>query len=186
MKFFIITGPQAVGKMSVGLKLSERTDMSLFHNHMTIELAKSIYKDMNRDAWKLVVKMREDIFESVSESELSGLIFTYVWGFNLQSEHDYIESLINQYEEKNWEVYIVELEADIEVRKARNKTELRLEHKPSKRDIEWSENELITSMDKYRMNSNEGEIKHKNYVRIDNTNLSEDEVVNIIIEEFNL
>lgn len=186
MRLFIITGPQAVGKMSVGFKLSEKTGMSLFHNHMTIELVKSIYGDLTSDSKKLITKLREDIFEAVSESDLKGLIFTYLWGFNLQNDHDYINNLIKKYEDSNWETYIVELEADIEIRKERNKTELRLEHKPSKRDLEWSENELVSSMDKYRLNSNEGEINHKNYIRINNSSLTESEVVDIIIKEFNL
>lgn len=186
MKFFIITGPQAVGKMAVGFKLEEKTGMSLFHNHMTIELAKSIYKDMTPEAWKLVGQLREDIFNSVSNSDLKGFIFTYVWGFNLESEHTYISNLIKKFEDKNWQVYIVELEADVNIRLERNKTELRHKHKESKRDIEWSDNELLTSMDKYRLNSNEGEIRHKNYIKINNGNLSEDEVANMIIKKFNL
>ena len=36
------------------------------------------------------------------------------------------------------------------------------------------------------MNSNEGEIKYENYVRIDNSNLSPEEVANIVIKKFNL
>lgn len=38
MKFVLIFGPQAVGKMTVGHELEKRTDLKLFHNHMTIEL----------------------------------------------------------------------------------------------------------------------------------------------------
>ena len=37
MKFVIIFGPQAVGKMTVGHELENITDLRLFHNHMTIE-----------------------------------------------------------------------------------------------------------------------------------------------------
>ena len=43
MKLFIITGPHAVGKMSVGMTLAKRLNIRLFHNHMTIELVKDIY-----------------------------------------------------------------------------------------------------------------------------------------------
>lgn len=39
MKLVIITGPQAVGKMTVGQELEKLTDLKLFHNHMTIDLA---------------------------------------------------------------------------------------------------------------------------------------------------
>jgi len=184
MKLVIITGPQAVGKMSVGMALAEKTGMRLFHNHMTIELAKDIYGDMTGDAWKLVSKLRADVFDSVCNSKMSGFVFTYVWAFNTEEDHNYINNLMKKFEEKNWEVYIVELEADVETRKARNKTELRLKHKPSKRDVEWSENDLVTTMEKYRLNSEEGEITHPNYLRINNSELSEKEVADMMIEYF--
>lgn len=35
-KIVLITGPQAVGKMTVGQELSKITDLKLFHNHMTM------------------------------------------------------------------------------------------------------------------------------------------------------
>ena len=38
MKFVLIFGPQAVGKMTVGQELAKITDLKLFYNHMTIDL----------------------------------------------------------------------------------------------------------------------------------------------------
>jgi len=184
MKFIIIAGPQAVGKMAVGMNLAEKTGMRLFHNHMTIEMAIDIYGGFSKHAKKLVAQLRKDIFESVSESDLKGLIFTFMWAFNYQEDHDYVKEQVELFESKGAEVYIVELQADLDIRRKRNKTELRLKHKPSKRDLEWSENELVKSMDKYRLNSQPGEIKHKNYVKIDNSHLSIDEVADKIIETF--
>jgi ATP-dependent Lon protease len=34
-----VVGPPAVGKMSVGQAIAERTGLRLFHNHISIELA---------------------------------------------------------------------------------------------------------------------------------------------------
>ncbi len=184
MKFIIITGPQAVGKMAIGMELGKRTGMRLFHNHMTIELVKDIYGDLNKEAWNLITKLREDIFDSVSKSDLQGFIFTFVWAYDLESDNLYIRNLIDKFEYESCETFIVELEADVNIRKERNKSELRLKHKPSKRDLNWSENELISCMNKYRLNSIDGEIDHNNYIKIHNTNKSEKEVVDIIIKEF--
>jgi len=39
MQLVIIFGPPAVGKMTVGRALAERTGFKLFHNHMTSKLA---------------------------------------------------------------------------------------------------------------------------------------------------
>ncbi len=38
MKFVLLFGPQAVGKMTVGQELERLTGLKLFHNHMTIDL----------------------------------------------------------------------------------------------------------------------------------------------------
>ena len=84
--------------------------------------------------------------------------------------------------------YVIELEASLEERLKRNKTDNRLEYKASKRDLEWSENELIQSMSKHKLNSNpgEGEKIFKNYIKINNENLSAKEVATIIKERFDL
>ncbi|AJH17331.1 Uncharacterized protein BWINRA5_03282 [Bacillus mycoides] len=43
MKFILIFGPQAVGKMTVGHELEKITDLKLFHNHMTIDFVSSFF-----------------------------------------------------------------------------------------------------------------------------------------------
>ena len=52
--------------------------------------------------------------------------------------------------------------SDLEERLKRNKTENRLKNKPTKRDLEKSEKDLIKYMEKFRLNSYPGEIKEKN------------------------
>ena len=39
MDLYLITGPQAVGKMAVGIALSKYESIPLFHNHLSIEFA---------------------------------------------------------------------------------------------------------------------------------------------------
>ena len=81
---------------------------------------------------------------------------------------------------------MLELEAEIEERLKRNQTPHRLEHKPTKRNIEQSEHNLKTTMKDHRLNSLDGEIMKENYIRINNTNLSSEEVAKIIKENFQL
>lgn len=71
---------------------------------------------------------------------------------------------------------------------ARNKTANRLECKASKRDLEWSEKDLLRSIEKHRLNSKpgKGEKIFENFFKIDNTNLSAEEVAKIIKEKFDL
>lgn len=186
MKFVHVFGPQAVGKMTVGQELAKITDLKLFHNHMTIDLVSHFFDYSTQEGKRLVNLFRQEIFEEVSKSNLYGIVFTYVWAFNLPSDWDYVNRISQLFESRGGTVYYVELEADLEERLERNKSSNRLEHKPSKRDIEWSENDLKESMEKYRLNSLEGEMKFSNYIKINNTNLSAEEVARIIKEKFHL
>lgn len=76
------------------------------------------------------------------------------------------------------------MEADVEERLIRNKTTQRLEHKPTKRNVEQSEQHLLSTLENRRLNSIDGEIKTKNYLRINNTKLDAMEVAHMIKKEF--
>jgi hypothetical protein len=186
MKFILLFGPQAVGKMTVGHELEEITDLKLFHNHMTIELVNHFFDYGTESGKRLVSLFRQEIFEEVSKSDLYGMIFTYVWAFDQKADWDYVDKVCHIFESKGADVYFVELEAEIGERLERNKTPHRLEYKPTKRNIKWSEDNLLKTMDKYRLNSFDSEITREKYIKINNTNLSAEEVAHIIKEKFEL
>ena len=188
MKLIIIFGPQAVGKMTVGHELEKITGLRLFHNHMTIELVANFFNYSTPTGKKLVKMFREEIFKEVASSDMEGLIFTYLWNFDYEGDAKYIDEVIKIFRDRNdkAEIYLVELEADLESRLERNKTEHRLNHKPTKRDVVWSEGQILKNVEEHRQNSLEGEIKEKNYLRINNTNLSAEEVAGKIKTTFNL
>ncbi len=106
-----------------------------------------------------------------------------MWAFDQQSDWDYIESVSKIFEDEGATVYYVELIAPQSVRLKRNKPENRLNHKPSKRDLTFSEGLLLGDDKRYRVVSHEGDIKFKNYLRIDN---SAREVALMIKNRFNL
>lgn len=185
MKFVLIFGPQAVGKMTVGQELAKVTGLKLFHNHMTIELLEPLFS-FSSEMWRLSTLFRKEIFKAVAKSELEGLIFTYVWAFDQQEDWDFVDQTCEIFESEGATIYFVELEADMDERLERNKSPHRLEHKPTKRNVDWSENELRESMEKYRLNSHKDEIKNENYIKINNTNLSAAEVAEIVSKRFEL
>ncbi|MDF2717580.1 MAG: shikimate kinase [Paenibacillus sp.] len=186
MKLIVIFGPQAVGKMTVGQELAKCTGLKLFHNHMTIDLVSNFFSYGSAPGKRLVSLFRQEIFEEVAKSDLPGLIFTYVWALDMQEKWDYVQNISTIFESKGGVVYYVELEADVEERVERNKSPNRLHHKPNKRNIEFSKQDLLRSMDRYRLNSYEGEIRKENYMRINNTKLSAEEVAQRIKEKFQL
>ena len=186
VKLIILFGPQAVGKMTVGHELGKITDLKLFHNHMTIELVTPFFSYGSKPGKRLVNLFREEIFEEVSKSDLPGMIFTYVWAFDQADDWAYIERISEKFESRGAEVYYVELEADLEQRLERNKTPHRLEHKPSKRNTEWSEQELRKTLENHRLNSYDGEIQKDNYLRINNSAIHAEDVAKMIKEHFKL
>lgn len=183
MNLIVLIGSGAVGKMTVGQELMKITDYRLFHNHHMIEPVIEIFGKFDGS---VVNKLREDIFEAFMKTDYSGLIFTYMWAFDMQEDWDYIKSVADKFEATGGNVYYVELVADRAVRIERNKTENRLKNKASKRDIVVSEDRMLREETKYRLVSNEGEIPFKNYIKIDNTNLEPSEVALMIKERFNL
>jgi len=186
MKLVTIIGPQAVGKMTVGQELAKITGLKLFHNHMTIELVNNFFSYGTKQGKQLVHSFRMQIFEEVAKSDLEGLIFTYLWFFDSKEDEEYYNKIRDIFVEQGAEVYLVELEADLEERIKRNETENRLTHKPTKRNLEWSKSDLIKCTENHRLNSLQGEIKEKNYLRINNTNISAQEVAKMIKEKFEL
>ena len=186
MKLVIIFGPQAVGKMTVGHELEKITGLKLFHNHMTIDLVSPFFSYGTPEGKRLVKLFREEIFKAVSASDMEGMIFTFLWAFDDDRDRAYLQHVSSLFTEKGGEVCYVELEADTEERLVRNKTEHRLAHKPSKRDTNWSENELKNSMLKHRFNSTPGEVGQENYLRIENTHLEPSVAAAQIKERFNL
>jgi len=183
MNLVVIFGSGAVGKMTVGQELMKITDYRLFHNHMMIEPVIEIFGRYDGYA---VSKLREDIFDAFLNTNYSGMIFTYMWAFDMQEDWDYIKSVSDKFEATGGKTYYVELVADRAVRIERNKTENRLKNKASKRDIVVSEDRMLWEETKYRLVSNEGEIPFENYMKIDNTNLEPEQVARMIKENFRL
>lgn len=182
MNLVMIFGDAAVGKMTVGQELMKMTDLRLFHNHMTIEMVIDVFGYYDST---VVNKLREVIFESYAETQNEGLIFTYMWAFDQQSDWDYVEK-VKTYFAVDTQFYYIELVCSQEERLNRNTTENRLHNKPSKRDIEQSRARLLNDDLNYRCESYEGEITFDNYLKINNTDLSPVECARVIKEHFNL
>lgn len=183
MKLVMIFGDAAVGKMTVGQELCKITDLRLFHNHMTIEPVIEIFGKYDGEVIK---KLREVVFEEFSKSQNYGMVFTYMWAFDSREDWDYVEHVSNIFRSKGAEVYYIELVADMNTRIKRNATENRLANKPSKRDIEMSNERLINASQSHRLQSYDNEVQFENYIKIDNTHLSAQKVANLIKERFAL
>ena len=181
MKLLILIGNSAVGKMSVGQALTKITPFRLFHNHMMIEPVLEVFGSFRGD---VIQKLRTVIFEEFAKSDQYGLIFTFMWAFDMPSDWTYIESVKQTFGLPEEDIYYVELIAPQEIRLQRNETPNRLQHKASKRDVDASNARLIRDDENHRMESLPGEITFPNYIRIDNSSLSPAETAKLIKTRF--
>ena len=179
MKLVLIIGSGAVGKMTVGQELMKITNLRLFHNHMMIEPVIEIFNSFNGN---VISRLREVVFEEFLKSNNEGMIFTYMWAFDMPSDLEYVMHVASKFDT----VYCVELIADQSVRLERNKTENRLKNKASKRDLAASDQRVMNEDSNHRLVSNPGEIPFENYLRIDNTNIEPQVVAQMIKERFKL
>lgn len=185
MKLVIIIGPQAVGKMTVGQELQKITGLKLFHNHMSLELVNHFFDWGTENFKALDKKIRFSVFKEIAKSELEGIIFTYVWAFDLESENNYINEIKTIFAENNSDIFLFELDTDLDIRLERNKTENRIKNKPSKRNIEESENRIISIEKEYRFSSTEDEQIKYGITKINNNNLTASETAQLIFQKMN-
>lgn len=187
MNLILIFGPAAVGKMTVGHELAKLTGFKLFHNHMTIDLVTKIFPFETPQFRRLCDNFRKQIFEEVAASDIPGIIFTYVWAFDQREDHDFVREIADIFKSRGGKVYFIELEASQKIRLERNRTEFRLAEKKPKRDLVWSDNNLLEMDEKYKLNTT-GDFPFPDefYLKINNDDLEAGEVARQVSKEFKL
>lgn len=181
----VVSGPQAVGKMTIAEKIREQLGYSLMVNHDSIEVSDKIF-GMGTPAQKELNKIiRKGAFDTTIQYDID-MIFTFVTAFDSPEDIEYLNNLRNMFEATGGQFYFVELEADVKTRLERNVTPHRLASKFTKNDVERSQRDLLDTMKKYRLNSNDGELICPNHLKINNTNLEPEEVADQVVEYFKL
>ena len=181
----VVSGPQAVGKMTIAEKIKERLGYSLMVNHDSIEVSNKIF-GMGTPAQKELNKLiRKGAFDTAIQNDID-MIFTFVTAFDSLEDIEYLNNLRNMFEATGGQFYFVELEADVKTRLERNVTPHRLASKFTKNDVERSQRDLLDTMEKYRLNFNDGELICPNHLKINNTNLEPEEVADQVVEHFKL
>jgi hypothetical protein len=180
-----ICGPPAVGKMTVGLELSDITGLPLFHNHLSIEAVLPVFRYGSPPFNRIVAQFRDSVFAEAARSDLPGLIYTMVWAFDHPGDLRFVEKQRAVFESEGGRVVYVELVADLDTRLLRNASEPRMSTKPSKRDVEASRRRLLESDEAYQLDSRDS-FPFPEYVRIDNTRLDPRTVAEQIAVHFEL
>ncbi len=111
-----IYGPPASGKLTIATKLAKLIDFSLFHNHLTFDLARSIYAVWSDEFYDYCEKLRVDAIHRAMKNGRS-LIFTFC--FNAPEDIPFVQSIRHIVEESGANLHFVKLEASVETLKKR-------------------------------------------------------------------
>lgn len=179
-----IIGPPAVGKMTVGQALRDRTGFALYHNHMVIDLLTPFFEFGSEPFERLAIDYRRQFFEEAAGAGL-GVIATWGWRFDVAEDQHSIEHLIEPFVDAGGRVSFVELAAPLELRLQRNRTENRRAHKRT----DWATDELLTtSHETYEHNTTPS---HPfpwpdQHLQIDNSDMAAADAAVLIQDHFNL
>ncbi len=182
----MLIGPPAVGKMTVGHEIAARTGLRLFHNHQTIDLVLRFFPFGSPPFQRLVGEFRRRVFEEVAQSDLPGLIFTYVCAFDLPGDTAIIEEWADIFRERGGRVVFAELQASQDERLRRNETEFRLAEKPFKRDLAASRQRLLDDDARYQLSSRGAYDARDDWFRLETTGLTAAEAAERILARFGL
>ena len=183
MHLFIIGAP-ASGKMTIGQELSRLTGSTLFYNHQAIDFALEIYQDFTEEMWEFVRGITFSFLGASARNQRS-VILTDVIDFSNQYQLLYLKQIQDLLDNFHQEILFVELETSLEERLRRNQTENRLKYKPLKRHIEVSEREILETAETLQLNSQHQPNELHHYFKINNTNLSAEEVAKQIQNKMN-
>ncbi|NYD57964.1 hypothetical protein BKA08_002202 [Nocardioides marinisabuli] len=186
-ELLLITGPPAVGKMTVGRAICARSDYRLFHNHHTVEPLLEVFGHGTPAFEQLTLEFRRRVLEEAAEHGLK-LVFTLVWGVDDPADADLVRQMIAPFREAGLPVRWVELYADLETRLARNSGADRIAAKPSKADLAWSDAHVRDVDRRLRMNTDPADptladelLADVEHLRLDNAGLTADEAAQRVL-----
>ncbi|MBM3232487.1 hypothetical protein FJZ21_03890 [Candidatus Pacearchaeota archaeon] len=176
MDMIWIYGPPATGKLTVAEELSKLTGYSLFHNHLTVDLAKVIFDYGQKEFEDYRDKLRYEFIETAAKNK-ANFIFTFCYAPTKEDDFfvNKVRKIIAKYDGK---IHFVHLTAEKKELEKRVKSESRKKfHKVKKVKV------LRKLMSKY---SNFPHIPYVKSLKIDNTKLLPKKVALMIKSHYKL
>ena len=173
MKVIFLYGPPASGKLTIAKKLAEKTGISLFHNHLTFDLAEVLYEPFTQPFYDYCADLRLDVFGDAKLAH-QDLIFTF---FYISPDDDnFVNQIIHIAGEGNVKFVKIEASSDTLLDRVENKDRAKYSKINSK-----------SVLTRYLKENNWSEsIEKTNSLIISTDNLTPDDAVQKIIEEYDL
>lgn len=172
MKLIFLYGPPASGKYTIAKAIAEKLGYKLFHNHLTVDLAKGVFDYGTKPFWELVHKIRLDIFEKAAKENISGMIFTYV--YEKDSDDSFVKQVLEKVNSNGGEIIFIQIYCD-------KKTLLKRVREDSRKQFQKvkTEEELLEMLSHGDLFSEIPFVKNN---KIDNTNLTITETIKKALE----
>ncbi len=173
MKFIMLYGPPAVGKLTVAKELQKLSKYKLFHNHMLVDLIDNIDEERSDDFSKTYISILKSILKYSIKRDVN-LINTFVYGKDV--DDDFMKTIKNTVTESGGDVIFIQLKTDKESLLQRVTEDSRKQFNKLK-----DPTQLKKFMEKYDLTSSYS----KNDIQIDNTNKTPTDVAKVIWEIIN-
>ena len=124
MRLVYVYGPPGVGKLTVARELVALTGFKLFHNHLTVNLVRSVFPFNSEPYVRLMRQFRRDMLAEAARSGID-LVFTGVY-LGTEEQLAAIQRIVEPIYAGSGTVLFVQLVCDHEVWLARVANESRL------------------------------------------------------------
>ncbi len=117
MKFVLIYGGEATGKLTIARALAAKTGFSVFHNHISIDVAKTLYEYGQPEYDEIVWGVRALVFESAAKNDIPGLIFTWAYTHpECQGYRERLHAIMDKYDVPVFYVHVACEQQELERR----------------------------------------------------------------------
>jgi hypothetical protein len=126
MRVVYLYGPPGVGKLTVGTELAALTGYRLFHNHLTVNLAVSIFPRESPPWIRMIREMRRYVLAEATKEGVD-LIYTGVY-LGTEEQTRAIQTVLEPVRDGGCTVLFVQLQCDWDEHAKRVQNESRIQH----------------------------------------------------------
>lgn len=112
MKLIFLHGPPASGKLTIAKEIESQIGYGIFHNHLTIDVARPFFEFGTEDFWSLVRELHLTCFRTAAKFGTKNVIYTSCYSH--PDDLGFFEQIERIFNQSGGEVIPVYLKCEIE------------------------------------------------------------------------